>query len=68
MIHFVVATNSEARPLIDLFRLKKKQLKQTFIYANQKISLTISGIGKINAAIGVTETYFHYNQKKMTYG
>ena len=64
MIHFVVATNSEARPLIDLFRLKKKQLKQTFIYANQKISLTISGIGKINAAIGVTETYFHYNQKK----
>ena len=64
MIHLVVATNSEARPLIDLFKLKKKQLKQTFIYENQSISLTITGIGKVNSAIGVTETYFHYNQKK----
>ena len=42
MIHFVVATNSEARPLIDLFKLKKiKDLKQAFIYANQNISLII---------------------------
>ena len=50
MIHFVVATNSEARPLIDLFKLKKiKDLKQAFIYANQSTSLIISGIGKINA-------------------
>ena len=64
MIHFLVATNSEARPLIDLFKLKKKKdLKQTFIYSNQNTSLTITGIGKINAAIGVTETYFYYNQK-----
>ena len=64
MIHFVVATNSEARPLIDLFKLKKiKDLKQTFIYTNQNISLTISGIGKVNAAIGVTQTYYYYNQK-----
>jgi len=64
MIHFVVATNSEARPLIDLLKLKKiKELKQTFIYTNQNISLTISGIGKVNAAIGVTQTYYYYNQK-----
>ena len=64
MIHFVVATNSEARPLIDLFKLKKiKDLKQAFIYANQNISLIISGIGKVNAAIGVTQTYYYYNQK-----
>ena len=64
MIHFVVATNSEARPLIDLFKLKKiKGLKQSFIYSNQQISLTISGIGKVNAAIGVTQTYYYYNQK-----
>ena len=63
MIHFIVATNSEARPLIDLFKLKKKKdFKQTLIYANQQISLTITGIGKINAAIGVTETYFYFNQ------
>ena len=62
MIHFIVATNSEARPLIDLFKLKKKKdFKQTLIYANQQISLTITGIGKINAAIGVTETYFYFN-------
>ena len=64
MIHFVVATNSEARPLIDLFKLKKiKDLKQAFIYANQNISLIMSGIGKVNAAIGVTQTYYYYNQK-----
>ena len=64
MIHFVVATNKEARPLIDLFKLKKiKNLKQTFIYSNHEISLTISGIGKVNAAIGVTETFYYYNQK-----
>ena len=64
MIHFLVATNSEARPLIDIFKLKKeKNLKQILIYANQKMSLTITGIGKINAAIGVTETYYYYNQK-----
>ena len=64
MIHFVVATNSEARPLIDLFKLKKiKDLKQSFIYSNQQISLTISGIGKVNAAIGVTQTYYYFNQK-----
>ena len=64
MIHFVVATNAEARPLIDLFKLKKiKDLKQAFIYANQNISLIISGIGKVNAAIGVTQTYYCYNQK-----
>ena len=64
MIHFVVATDSEARPIIDLFKLKKiKDLKQAFIYANQNISLIISGIGKVNAAIGVTQTYYYYNQK-----
>ncbi len=64
MIHFIVATNSEARPLIDLFKLKKiKDLKHIFIYANQNISLTISGIGKVNAAIGVTDTYYYYNKK-----
>ena len=64
MIHFVVATNSEARPLIDIFKLKKiRNSKQTFIYSSQEISLTISGIGKVNAAIGVTETYYYYNRK-----
>ena len=63
MIHLIVATNSEARPLIDLFKLKKKKLKKNFIYENQSISLTITGIGKVNSAIGVTQTYFFYNQK-----
>ena len=59
-----MVTNSEARPLIDLFKLKKTaHLKQTFIYANHNISLTISGIGKVNAAIGVTQIYYYYNQK-----
>ena len=59
-----MATSSEAMSLIDLCKVKKiKSLKQTFIYSNHEISLTISGIGKVNAAIGVTQTYYYYNQK-----
>ena len=63
MIHFIVATNSEARPLIDLFKLKKKISDKLQIYCNEDISLTITGIGKINSAIGVVQTFYENSQK-----
>ena len=63
MIHFIVATTSEARPLIDFFKLKKKKSISNFIFFdNDEISLTISGIGKINAAMSVTHTYYEFNK------
>ena len=65
MIHFIVATTSEARPLIDFFKLKKKNSISNFIFFdNDEISLTISGIGKINAAMSVTHTYYEFNKIK----
>ncbi len=63
MIHFIIATNSEARPLIDLFKLKKKNSDKLQIYSNRDISLTITGIGKINSAIGVIQTFYETTQK-----
>ena len=63
MIHFIIATNSEARPLIDLFKLKKKNSDKLQIYCNQDFSLTITGIGKINSAIGVIQTFYETGQK-----
>ena len=63
MIHFIIATNSEARPLIDLFKLKKKNSNKLQIYCNQDISLTITGIGKINSAIGVIQTFYETSKK-----
>ena len=65
MIHFIVATTSEARPLIDFFKLKKKNSISNFVFFdNDEISLTISGIGKINAAMSVTHTYYEFNKIK----
>ena len=65
MIHFIVATTSEARPLIDFFRLRKKESISNFIFFfNDNISLTISGIGKINAAMSVAHTYYEFNKIK----
>ena len=64
MIHFIVATSSEARPLIDFYSLKKKTISNFVIYNNDIISLTISGIGKTNAAMSIAHTYYEFNQQK----
>ena len=65
MIHFIVATNSEARPIINFYNLKKKKTIANFvIYKNNSISLTISGIGKINTSMGITHTFHEFNQQK----
>ncbi len=62
MIHLIVATHYEARPLIKIFNLKKinSNLK---IYENNEVSLTISGIGKINSAVSVVQTFYEFKKK-----
>ena len=65
MIHFIVATSSEARPIIDIFNLNKTKIDSSNIYNNDEISLTISGIGKINSAVGVTQTFYEFKSKKV---
>ena len=65
MIHFIVATNSEARPIVNFYNLKKKKTIANFvIYKNNSISLTVSGIGKINTSMGITHTFHEFNQQK----
>ena len=65
MINFVVATLPEGRPIIDLFQLNKKKLiNKKLIYYSDKISLTVTGIGKINCIIGVTQTFYELGKKK----
>ena len=59
MIHFIIATYAEAVPLISFFKLKKKSGRlqfDIFFSSNKKISLTISGIGKIQAVASVIYT------------
>ena len=65
MIHFIVATLSEGRPLIDFFNLKISNNNNIFkIYHSTDISLTISGIGKLNSAMSVIKTFFDFNKQK----
>jgi len=65
VIHFIVATTTEARPLIDFFKLKKKDSISNFIFfVNDDVSLTISGIGKLNSAMSVAHTFYEFNKIK----
>ena len=67
MIHFIIATVSEAKPLINFYSLKKKKTFNFTFYSNDQISLTISGIGKINA-MSVTQHFMSLIIKKIIYG
>ncbi len=49
--NFIVAHQSEAKPLIELYRLTKDIRHGAFpVYANESVKLIISGEGKINCA------------------
>ena len=61
MIHFIVATYYEARPLIEIFNLNKIKTNLN-LYENDEISLTISGIGKVNCAMSVAQTFYEFNK------
>lgn len=51
----VIALISEAKPLIDHFKLKACTSKFSFsLYRNDTIHLIVSGIGKVNAALAVS--------------
>ncbi len=60
MIHMILALRCEAYPLITHYRLKKAGNAHAFpIYLDQaqQISLTITGVGKINAAAATAFTH-----------
>lgn len=60
MIHFICALKCEASPIIEHYQLKHLQKAGLFnIYINKtnEVSLTITGIGKLAAAMATTYTY-----------
>ena len=65
MIRFIVATLAEAKPIIDIFDLKKNHNCQKFsVYNSSGITLTISKIGKINSALAVAYTLYKIHSTK----
>ena len=53
MINFVVALASEARPLIERYKLSLLRQASGFrIYAADTVRLVVTGVGKVNAAAG----------------
>ena len=53
MINFVVALASEARPLIEHYKLSLLQRAHGFrIYSSDTARLVVTGVGKVNAAAG----------------
>ncbi len=66
MIHLIFATFLEAKPFIKFYKLKRNMKINEFeIFINQrmKISLTISGIGKLLSACAVVFTYSHFKKR-----
>jgi len=67
VIHIIVATYSEARPVILFYKLKRViTINEFHIFENQKlnISLTISGIGNIMSGAATSFTYCEYQKVK----
>ena len=61
MIHFIVATSSESKLIIKKLKLKKIQPSSGFdFFYNDNFSMTITGLGKINSALGVAHTFFKF--------
>ena len=67
MIHFICATFTEAKPVINYFKLRKNiKFNEFNIFNNLQtnITLTISGIGKINSACSVIYTHLNFKKEK----
>jgi len=66
MFYILTALSSEARPLIDFYKLKKIEDKPFFIFANeeQNILLIVSGIGEEKALISTTYLLTKYKTDK----
>jgi len=54
MTYIVTALVSEAQPIIEFLNLSKRDDQKFQIFSNEKYTLIISGIGKINSAIATT--------------
>lgn len=54
MNYIITALDAEARPLIDHYRLKRDMSLPYTIYTGDEITLIITGIGRINAMMGVS--------------
>ena len=61
MIHFIVATSSESKLIIKKLKLKKVKPSSGFdFFYNDNFSITITGLGKVNSALGVAHTFFKF--------
>ena len=67
MIHFICALKCEARSLIAHYRLKHfadSEFFPLYISPDKQISLTISGVGKVNAAAATAFTHAFLHTEK----
>lgn len=65
MIHLIIATFTEANYFIKSLQLKKVHSISEFnVYYNNKFTLTISGIGKVNSAVAVAQTYQEFGKNR----
>jgi len=56
MLHLICALKSESRPLVNHFNLEHRgggEIFGCYCNENNEISLTITGVGKVNAAAGI---------------
>ncbi len=64
-VHFVVALQCEAKPLVEYFGLKRRMDHSAFpVYEKAATTLTISGIGKTSAAAAVAYTQMLFGNLK----
>jgi len=67
-IHFIVALGCEAQPLIEHFRLQSDDPCALFKhFSSESMTLTVSGIGRINAACATVATYMRYPQPRQVW-
>lgn len=67
MIHIICALHCEAKPLIEQYRLKRRDAGDVFpIFTDrqQYLTLTVSGTGKVNAAAATMYTHGLSDSKK----
>ena len=56
MLYLITALYAEAKPVITRLSLKKNhQYIHSTVYENEQVTLLITGIGKLSAAIALTE-------------
>lgn len=63
-VHLLIALPCEAKPIVNQFRLKRLMNEQAFtIYARDKLTLTVSGIGKNSMAAAVAYTHLLFGKQ-----